>query len=155
MKHEERLFMVILLIVMLVMVFMAMKYGSGAKILPMVSGICAAAMMAFLVSMTFFPRIKAWYQTLEAKTILSKVSLNDAEKKREIWIVGWFTGCTFLIYVFGFVIGIPLFLLTFLKIWAKESWVLSVVLSAVVLGVVWFSFVYILSVPLHEGIVFR
>lgn len=154
MKHEERVFMIILLIVMLVMAIMALKYGSGARILPMASGICAAALMAFLVSMAFFPRIKAWYQKLEAKTILSKVDLSKAEKRREIWIVVWFTGCTFLIYVFGFVIGIPLFLLAFLKIWGKESWVLSVALSAVVLGVVWLSFVYFLSVPLHEGIVF-
>lgn len=154
MKHEERIFMIILLVVMLVMAFMAFKYGPGARILPLVSGICAAAMMAFLVSMAFFPRIKAWYQALEAKTILSKIVLSDAEKKREIWIVVWFTGCTFLIYVFGFMIGIPLFLLAFLKLWARESWVLSVVLSGIVLGVVWFSFVYILSVPLHQGIVF-
>ena len=154
MKHEERIFMVILLIVMVVMAVMSLKYGPGARILPLVSGISAAVMMSFLVSMAFFPKIKTWYQALEAKTILSKVTLSDSEKKREIWIVAWFTGCTFLIYVFGFVIGIPLFLLAFLKLWAKESWVLSVTLSLIVLGVVWFSFVYVLSVPLHEGIVF-
>jgi hypothetical protein len=109
-------------------------------------------MMGFLVLMTFSPRMTAWYQKLESKTILSKVILSGEEKKREIWIVGWFTGCTLLIYFFGFIIGIPIFLFLFLKVWAKESWLLSVILSAVVLGVVYFSFVRILSVPLHEGI---
>jgi len=154
MKHEERIFMVILLAVMVLMAVMALKYGPGARILPIVSGICGAVMMGFLVSMAFFPRIKAWYQTLEAKTILSKVNLSAAERRRELWIAAWFTGCTFCIYLFGFVIGIPLFLFAFLKLWGKESWLLSVVLSGIVLGVVWFSFVYILGVPLHEGIIF-
>ena len=152
MKHEEKVFMIVLLIIMLSMLFMSVRFSPGAKVLPIISGIFSAAMTGFLVLMTFSPQLTAWYQKLEAKTILSKVILSGEEKKREIWIVGWFTGCTLLIYFFGFIIGIPLFLFLFLKVWAKESWLLSVILSAVVLGVVYFSFVRILSVPLHEGI---
>ena len=152
MKNEEKVFMIIILIVMFLMIFMSFRFSSGAKVLPLISGIFSAAMMGFLVFMAFSSRLTAWYQKLEAKTMLSKVTLSDAEKKRELWVVAWFSGCTILIYLFGFMIGIPLFLFLFLKIWAKESWVLSVVLSAVVLGVVYFSFVHILSVPLHEGI---
>jgi hypothetical protein len=152
MKNEEKVFMAILLIIMFSMVFMSFRFSSGAKVLPLISGIFSAAMMCFLVVMAFSSRMTAWYQQLEAKTILSKVILNDAEKRREIWVVVWFSGCTILIYLLGFIIGIPLFLFLFLKLWAKESWMLSVVLSAVVLGVVYFSFIYILRVPLHEGI---
>ena len=98
--------------------------------------------------------MSTWYQKLEAATILSKVVLNSEEKKREVSVAAWFAGCTVLIYLFGFVIGIPVFLFLFLKIWAKESWLLSFVLSAAVLGVVFFSFIYLLRVPLHEGIFF-
>jgi presenilin-like A22 family membrane protease len=154
MKHEEKGFMIVLLIVTLSMFFMAFKYDGNAKVLPILSGIFSAYMMGFLVFMAFHTRLNAWYQKLEAATILSKVVLNADEKKRELSVAVWFAGCTGLIYLFGFVIGIPVFLFLFLKIWAKESWLLSIVLSAAVLGVIFFSFVSILRVPLHEGIFF-
>jgi presenilin-like A22 family membrane protease len=154
MKYEEKGFMIVLLIVTLSMFFMAFKYDGNAKVLPILSGIFSASMMGFLVFMAFHTRLNAWYQKLEAATILSKVVLNADEKKRELSVAAWFAGCTGLIYLFGFVIGIPVFLFLFLKIWAKESWLLSIVLSAAVLGVIFFSFVSILRVPLHEGIFF-
>ena len=134
--------MIILLIVTLSMFFMAFQYDGNAKVLPLISGIFSATIMGFLVFMAFSTRLNAWYQKLEAATILSKVVLNAEEKKREVSVAAWFTGCTVLIYLFGFVTGIPLFLFLFLKIWAKESWLLSVILSAAVLGVVFISFIY-------------
>ena len=154
MKHEEKGFMIILLIVTIVMLFMGFKFGGNARVLPIISSIFSVLMIGFLVFLAFSSRLSAWYQKMEAATILSKVVLNAAEKKREISVAVWFTGCTVLIYLFGFTIGIPVFLFLFLKVWAKEGWVLSVVLSAVVAVVVYISFISILRVPLHEGIVF-
>ena len=154
MKYEEKGFMIILLIVMISMFFMGFKYSGNAKVLPLLSGIFSAAIMGFLVFMAFSARLSAWYQKLEAATILSKVVLSAEEKKRELSVAAWFAGCTVLIYLLGFVIGIPVFLFMFLKIWAKETWLLSFVLSVVVLGVVFFCFIYLLRVPLHEGIFF-
>ena len=154
MKHEEKGFMIILLIVTLCMLFMGFKYSENAKVLPLISSIFAALMIGLLVFMAFSSRLSAWYQKMEAATILSKVVLSAAEKKREISVAVWFTGCTVLIYLFGFTIGIPVFLFLFLKVWAKESWVLSIVLSVAVAVVVYVSFISILRVPLHEGIVF-
>jgi len=152
MKNEEKIFMAILLIIMLVMVFMAFKYSTGARVLPLLSGIAAAAMMGVIVLMAFSSRMASWYEKFEAKDILSKVMMSRDEKKREISVVAWFTGCTFIIYLLGFMVGIPVFLFLFLKIWGKESWVLSLVTAGVVLGVIYFSFVDILNVPLHKGI---
>ena len=88
----------------------------------------------------------------EKKSVLSDKSLNEDEKKRERSVIAWFSGCTIIIYFLGFLIGIPAFLFLFLKLWAKESWLLSVVIATVVLAVIYFTFVYILSVPLHGGI---
>jgi len=152
MKHEERVFMIILLVVTLTMAVMSLKFSRGARMLPFASGIVAAAMMGFLVVMAFSPRLKSWYQKFEEKAILTKISLSEKEKKRELVVAAWFIGCTFLIYFLGFMVGIPLFLFLFLKVWAKESWLMSVVLSGVVLGIVYLSFVHILQVPLHEGV---
>ena len=152
MKNEEKIFMIFLLIIMLLMVFLSFNYSGGSQILPLSSGIFSALIVGFLVVMSFSSKIISFYQKFEAKSVLSEDVLNVDEKKRELSVIAWFSGCTAAIYFLGFLIGIPLFLFMFLKIWAKESWLLSSVLAVVVLGVVYFAFISILRVPLHSGI---
>ena len=151
MKNEEKIFMLVVLIITVIMVVVSFQYSSGSRMLPLFSGIFVFLLMGFLVIMSFFSFLAGWYQKFEMKSILSEKVLSLDEKKREFSVVAWFSGCTVLIYLLGFMIGIPLFLFLFLKIWAKESWLLSVVLAAVVSVVVYFTFVYILRVPLHGG----
>jgi len=154
MKNEEKIFMIFLLVIMLLMVFSSFNYSGGSQILPLISGIFSVLIVGFLVIMSLFPKVISFYQKFETKSVLSEDVLNVDEKKRELSVIAWFSGCTAAIYFLGFLIGIPLFLFMFLKIWAKESWLLSSVLAAVVLGVVYFAFIYILRVPLHSGILF-
>ena len=152
MKNEEKIFLIFLLFIMLLMAFLSFQYSGGSQILPLASGIFSALITGFLVLMSFFPKIISFYQKFETKSVLSESVLSDDEKKREISVIAWFSGCTAMIYFLGFLIGIPLFLFMFLKLWAKESWILSLVLAAIVLGVVYLTFIYILRVPLHGGI---
>ena len=154
MKNEEKIFMIFLLFIMLVMVFFSFNYSGGSKILPMISGVFSALIMGFMVNMSFSAKITSWYQKFEKKSVLSERTMKKDEKKREISVIAWFSGCTVVIYFLGFLVGIPLFLFLFLKLWAKESWLLSVVLATTVLVVVYFAFVYILRVPLHNGMLF-
>jgi hypothetical protein len=151
MKNEEKIFMIFLLVIMLLMVFLSFSYSGESKILPMISGIFSALIMGFMVITSFSPKVATWYQKFEKKSILSIKTLKRDEKKREISVVAWFSGCTAIIYFLGFLVGMPLFLFLFLKLWAKESWLLSAVLAAAVLVVVYGTFVYILRVPLHRG----
>ncbi len=151
MKNEEKIFMIFLLFIMLLMVFFSFKYSGGSKILPLISGVFSALIMGFMVIMSFSSKITSWYQKFEKKSVLSERTMKGDEKKREISVIAWFSGCTVVIYFLGFLVGIPLFLFLFLKLWAKESWLLSVVLATAVLVVVYFTFVYILRVPLHRG----
>ena len=152
MKNEEKIFMIFLLFIMLVMVFFSFNYSGGSKILPLVSGVFSALIMGFMVILSFSSKIASWYQKFEKKSVLSERTMKEDEKKREISVIAWFSGCTVVIYFLGFLVGIPLFLFLFLKLWAKESWLLSVVLATTVLVVVYFAFVYILRIPLHNGV---
>lgn len=151
MKNEERIFMIFLLLIMLAMVVLGSGYEARAKILPMASGIFSALIVAFLLIMSFSSRIGAWYQKFERRSVLTESVLSAQEKKREVSIVLWFSGGTVAIYFLGFMVAIPIFLFLFLKIWAKESWLMSLVLAAAVPAIVYFTFVYILSIPLHTG----
>jgi hypothetical protein len=152
MKNEERIFMIFLLLILLLMVVLGSGYDARSKILPMSSGIFSALIVAFLLIMSFSSQISSWYQKFEKRSVLTESVLSAKEKKRELSIIAWFSGCTVAIYFLGFLVATPLFLFLFLKIWAKESWRLSLALAAAVPGIVYFTFVYILSVPLHTGL---
>ncbi|MBW2065435.1 MAG: tripartite tricarboxylate transporter TctB family protein [Deltaproteobacteria bacterium] len=154
MKNEEKVFVILVLMIALVMVFLGFEFRGGSKILPLISGISSAFLLGFLLFMSFSFRAYGWYQKLETKPVFSEKQARIRERRREISVLGWFSGCTALIYLAGFTIGIPVFLFLFLKVWAKESYLLSIVLSGIVLGVVYFAFIHVLRVPLHKGILF-
>jgi len=154
MKNEEKIFMLLLLAIVLLMALSGFRYSGGSKILPLVSGVFSALLMGFMVLMSFSPKVTAWYQKFEKKDIFSAEPMTDQEKKRERSVVFWFVGCTAAIYLFGFMVGIPLFIFLFLKLWAKESWTLSIGLALAVSIVVYVAFVYLLRVPLHSGLLF-
>jgi len=155
MKDEQKAFMIFLISVMLGMTLLSLRFSPGSRMLPMVSGICASAIAAFLILMSFSPRTASWYGRLEKKSLFSAETMTNEERKKEVSIVAWFLGCSILIYLVGFMIAIPLFLFMFLKWRAKEGWVLSVVVPCVVAAVVYFAFIWILRVPLYKGVFFE
>jgi hypothetical protein len=165
MKTEEKVFTFFLLGIVGLMLVLTFGYRPGTRLLPQILGICTLALMIFLCMMLISPKFASWYQKVEGKSPLMgmtkeliesgrKVDQTDIRKK-EISVAGWLLFLTAATYILGFLIGIPLFLFLFLKLWAKEGWVLSLCMSGIVLGVVFFVFVYILQLPLHEGIVFQ
>lgn len=155
MRNEERVFIISLLIVMLLMTILSINFSAGAKMLPLLCGISASIMMVFLLLITSSSKIARWYQKFEDKSVSSTEVSDRQGRKREISVVTWFSGCIVAIYFLGYMTGVTLLLFLFLRIWGKESWLLSLLTSAVVMGVVYFAFVYILRVPLHKGILFE
>lgn len=165
MKTEEKVFTFFLLGIVCLMMVLTFGYRPGGRLVPQILGMCTLALMIFLCMMVVSPKVASWYQKLEGKSPLmgmtkelmesgKKVEQKDM-KKREISVVGWLLFLMGITYILGFLVAIPLFLFLFLKLWAKEGWVLSLCMSGIVLGVVFFVFVYILQLPLHEGIVFQ
>ena len=64
-------------------------------------------------------------------------------------------GCSAFIYIAGFLVAIPVFLFLFLKCRSKEGWVVSIITPCVVVGVVYVAFVWLLRIPLYQGIFFE
>lgn len=153
MKTEQKILTFFMLIIALIMVVASFKYGQHARILPFYSGMITVVLLAGLLLMSFSPRLAAWYQKVEEAAEPDNEEKSASERKRELSVIGLLIGCTACIYIFGFQVGTPLFLFVFLKIWEKESWLLSIILSGVVTVVVCFGFYYLLRVPLHTGII--
>lgn len=88
-----------------------------------------------------------------------KLSDGDADSRtalrRTTTIFGWIFGFFALILLIGFPIAIPIFFLVFYRIYGKESWKISIGLSAVAWGSFYGLFVWLLNVPFREGLLFR
>jgi len=165
MKTEEKVLTFFLLVIVCLMVVLSFDFRPGARLVPLIIGFCTTILMVSLSIMAISPRFASWYQKLEDKsskpliTTTEEMSEPDRKvdqtkiKKKEISVVGWLLFLTAATYILGFLIAIPLFLFLFLKLWAREGWVLSVCMSGAVLGVVFFIFAYLLHIPLHQGII--
>lgn len=152
MKTEQKLLTIFILIIALIMTATSFKYSQGARTLPFYSGIITVILLAGWLLISFSPRLAAWYQKIEEAAETKEEEKNTQERKRELSVIGLLIGCAACIYILGFQVGTPLFLFVFLKIWEKESWLLSITISAVVTLVLCFGFYYLLRVPLHTGI---
>ena len=84
-----------------------------------------------------------------------KLSEGDADSRtalrRTIHIFGWIIGFFAMILLIGFPIAIPIFFLVFYKVYGKESWKMSIGLSAVAWASFYGLFVWLLNVPFREG----
>jgi uncharacterized membrane protein len=152
MKTEQKILTIFILSIALIMTVASFKYGQGARTLPFYSGVITVILLAGLLLISFSPGLAAWYQKVEESAEPQEAEKNREERKRELSVIGLLIGCMACIYILGFQVGTPLFLFVFLKIWEKESWLLSITLSVAVTVVVCFGFNYLLGVPLHTGI---
>ncbi len=75
-------------------------------------------------------------------------------RNRALVMFAWLFGFFFLIWLFGFNIGIPLMVFCYLKFQSRESWALSVALTAIAFVFFWILFVKVLTLPFPEGKIF-
>lgn len=155
MKTEEKAFMVFLLAVTAGLTVLSFGFSTGSRMLPLVSGGFATALLLFLVFLSLRPRLADWYAKLEKQALMDMAPLTREEKKRELSVFAWFLGGVLLVYLLGFIVAIPLFLFLFLRFSARESWTICLALPAAVIAVVYMAFVYILMIPLEAGILFQ
>jgi hypothetical protein len=66
----------------------------------------------------------------------------------------WFVGLSISVYLIGFLISIPLFILVYLKLHGCK-WRSAIITSIVMITFIYFAFVKILQVDLYNGIFFK
>jgi hypothetical protein len=74
--------------------------------------------------------------------------------RRSFVAIGWILGFFAVILLFGFLVAVPIFLLAYLKVQAKEGWLFSIVFTAVIWAAFWGLFDYSLHLPFASGLVF-
>jgi hypothetical protein len=73
---------------------------------------------------------------------------------RSLAAAGWILGFFAAILLFGFLVAVPVFLLAYLRFQARESWLFSIVFTAIVWAVFWGLFDYALHLPFASGVLF-
>ena len=92
------------------------------------------------------------YAKEEVQTLVEDPSIMAKSRNRqELILFGYFFFLLAMVLFFGFWIGAPVFLLLFLRFYAKESWKLSLIITAGVWGSLYFVLVILLSQIIWEG----
>jgi hypothetical protein len=106
--------------------FMTWHYGARARTVPLLLLIPGIVLTAFHL----------WFiyrkPDLEEKSIVEEGQESfeiDAPFDQEMWMIGWFVLFAALIWLTGFIVATPLFLLVFLRFWAKERWLLTLLIA--------------------------
>jgi hypothetical protein len=75
------------------------------------------------------------------------------ERRRTFSIFLWILGFFFLVILAGFPIAVPLFVFCYLKLEAREGWLVTLAATFITLGSFYGLFVWFLNVPFMEGLI--
>jgi hypothetical protein len=84
-----------------------------------------------------------------------KTRVGNVKKNREIHYFAWLVGALAGLYLFGYTIAIPLFMILYLKWGIKETWLTAIVATAGVFAIYLFIFKMAVKVPFWQGVIFQ
>ena len=143
----------LLLVLAGTIVIASLQYNFRQRIVPLVIGIPTLVMLVAIVLSDFSPRLNRII--IMASLSSPQEGLNEdvtASWKRIFVIAGWLLGLSVALFVFGFYVAVPIFLVAFFLVEAKTTAVVAVLFSLAVCAVVYFFFPYILGIEIWPGI---
>lgn len=77
---------------------------------------------------------------------------SSVARARTLVAAGWILGFFALILLFGFPVAVPAFVFLYLKLQSRESWLFSIVFTAIVWGCFYGLFDQLLHLPFGNGV---
>lgn len=155
-RKEQIYFDFILLAFITIYLFLSINYSPVTRLVPLFIGIPTAIFIIFQLGKDIIEfRKNNKKENFDKQTKIDE-DINQIQKTAmPIWVVfSCVTITVFLIYLFGFLIAIPILIIFFLRFQAKASW-LFCISSAIALELVMYvGFINILNVLLYRGIIF-
>ncbi len=148
-KRADYYFLLVIMAIMLAVIFssMGMDYWAS-KLLPIAIGTFVLALAVLELAKGIFARDKSSAIKKEVKTggkDETRASLRGYFLT-SLWIVGFFLA----VYLFGFVISIPLFLVSYMMLHGVR-WFKSIFMAVLVGGIVYVAFDIFLQINLSIG----
>ena len=154
-KRGETALALFFLAFFLVMTIISLTYGPKTRRLPLIIGIPGLVLAVVEV----FKGIRGPLSpsrpsgTEGQKGDAIGLSLSD-EQKRVLGMIGWVFVLVGMIWVFGFLVTIPLYTLVFMKV-RRESWLASLLFAVIGFAVLYLLFIVALNIELYPGLVFE
>jgi len=144
----ELLFDLLILATLVFFVAKAFTLTGGAGRVPLFVGIPTLVLMAIKTSVALFKHFSASAPDVR---FLGKAGSGEAQSKILNEII-WLCIFTVLIIFFGVIFGSVAFLLMYLRLHNKDSWLVSTVVCAAVVFATYFIFQEALKMQLYEGV---
>jgi hypothetical protein len=116
------LFTLVIVTTIAVALFQSRNFGFRAGLFPWVIGI--PTLLLALVQLA-----KDVYRPKEAGADGHEALPPEAVRHRTLSIIGWIAGCFLAIWLLGFSYAVPLFIFVYLKLEAREGWLMTVVVT--------------------------
>lgn len=143
-------FTLVMLAILAGMVLVAAQYPADSRFMPWVVGIPAIALCLLQLGLDLRAARKSRRGQPQAGG-------GEADPpgmvRREAAMWAFFLGLAGGVLLFGFLLAVPLFILVFLRTWARASWPLALGLVAAASVILYLVFVEGLNVALHQGFI--
>lgn len=133
----------VMLSICVAMVGIAAQYPPDARFMPFIVGIPAIALCLLQLALDF---------RASRRNQVPAVG-GGVELRRELLMWAYFIGLVVGILLFGFLVTIPVFVVVFLRLWARTSWRFALGLTAAASVLLYLALVQGLGVVLHPGFV--
>jgi hypothetical protein len=160
--NRDALFGLFLLAVAMFFVVGSLDYDPLARQIPLFVGIPVAVLLVVQVLSQLFPGSFAWLERSEGREVIhvDEKLLAQAEAIRAptvqrgsaLEFQAWIGGFVLAIYLAGFLVAIPIFLLGLLHLRLKEKLAVSVMAAVVMWLVAYVGFIKLMEVPLFSGV---
>jgi len=145
--RSSTIFALILLAILGIIFVMSLGYPHDARLFPLIIGIPTGALTLALI-----------IREVQAKTgpedILQRTKVAKKDVLRNLLTApAWIAALLLMIYLVGFLAGLPLFTFLYLKL-HRQGWLLSIIVPTVMVAVIYGGFVMGLKMQLHEGLLF-
>jgi len=164
-KKQPIVFTILLFVLILCMVVSAVTFSPKARQIPLLIGIPTLLMLAFVIVIERFPQLKmlrlleVGLETLWSRGSHEKVSGLPAASAVEdelsrVWaIVSWLALLVGLVYLVGFLVAIPLFVLAYFVVSVQLNWSKAVLFTILFWALVYLVFYTALRVELWPGMI--
>ncbi len=147
----------VMLAIFVGMVAMAATYPPATRFLPFVIGIpgilLAEHQVATEIADARRAAVPARHATLSETTAAKAEAILEppGDVLREIVLLAYLVGLAAAVLVLGFWLAIPLFVIAFLRFHERETWTLTLALTATAWVVLYLVFDSVLGIIVHEG----
>jgi hypothetical protein len=163
---EDNIILITLAIFLIVFLLLCFQFVPKARLLPLTVGVPTLALVLFRLIANLVPGLSEKYQTIRehdifdlgeikrklASTSHAEKQAADSKHKNEMNVIGWLIGLILAIWLVGFLISIPAFVLLFLKFRSGEKWVSTLCVTFGTWLFIYGVFVVALKLPLYSGI---